>query len=283
MSIFISYSHANSDIVEKIAANLVAKNIHIWIDKWQLNFGDSLIQRIQEGITECSALLLVLSKDYLESEWCTKEQEAALLRELEEKKVIAIPILLEDCEIPIFLRGKYYADFRGDFNKAIHALQDSLLRRTDITLNRAQNLEFFIDWAVNEGFDNNQNYFFNVDSVSFSKKLEFSILCSIKTTGNKSMTELYKTAAIGKQGYYFFNEMLESLLSLDTKYTLREFLPDSNPIVKNFILQDPNLEYKFDVEVYIRRLGINNGFDQIFDYGSILRLIGDQRRLIMSH
>jgi hypothetical protein len=235
MSIFISYSHANSDIVEKIAANLVAKNIHIWIDKWQLAFGDSLIQRIQEGLTECSALLIVLSKDYLESEWCTKEQEAAILRELEEKKVIAIPILLEDCEIPIFLRGKYYADFRGDFDKAIHALQDSLLRRTDITLNRTQNFEFFIDWAVNEGLDNNQNYFFNVDSVSFSKKLEFSILCSIKTTGNKSMTELYKTAAIRKQGYLFFDEMLESLLSLDTKYTLREFLPDSNPIVKEQI------------------------------------------------
>ena len=51
MSVFISYSHSDSVIVEKIASYLVSKNIHIWIDKWQLNHGDSLITKIQDAIT----------------------------------------------------------------------------------------------------------------------------------------------------------------------------------------------------------------------------------------
>lgn len=281
MSIFISYSHSNSEIVEKIAAHLVAKNIHIWIDKWQLNFGDSLFGRIQEGITESSALLLMLSKDYLDSEWCTREQEAALLRELEEKKVIAIPVLLEDCNIPIFLRGKYYCDFRGDFNQAIQALQDSLLRTTDITLNRVENPEFFIDWGANQGFDSSKLYFFNIDSVSFSKKLDYSVFCSITITGNKLMTDLYKATVEKNQEYLFLDQMIKAILDLDAHSTLREFLPDANPVTRKITMRAPTLGYEFNLEAYIRRLGTNTGFDLIFDYGSIIRSIGEQREHIM--
>jgi len=73
VSVFISYSHEDSKIVEKIAKYLVKENLHVWIDKWQLNFGDSLIQKVQDAISEASVLLIMLSKKSVESEWCKKE------------------------------------------------------------------------------------------------------------------------------------------------------------------------------------------------------------------
>jgi hypothetical protein len=110
--IFISYSHADEAFVHKLAAHLVRHNANVWIDSWELNVGDSLIQRIQQAIQESSALLIVLSKASAESDWCKKELNAGLMRELDERRVLALPVLVENCGIPMFLRERMYADLR---------------------------------------------------------------------------------------------------------------------------------------------------------------------------
>ena len=88
MPIFISYSHENQDKVEKIAAHLVKDRANIWIDEWELNVGDSILNKIQEAIETSAALLIVLSKASVKSEWCKKELTAGLMRELSQKEVI---------------------------------------------------------------------------------------------------------------------------------------------------------------------------------------------------
>jgi hypothetical protein len=128
MPIFISYSHENKDFVENLARNLVIHNTHVWVDRWELNVGDSIIQRVQEAIQSASALLVVLSKASVASEWCKRELSAGLVRELEERKVIVLPLLLEDCDIPIFLKDKMYADFRTDFDTGLSDVLDAVAR-----------------------------------------------------------------------------------------------------------------------------------------------------------
>ncbi len=282
MSVFISYSHQDSEIVEKIASYLVSKNIHIWIDKWQLNHGDSLITKIQEAITESSVLLIMLSKKSVESEWCKKELTAGLLRELEEKRVVTIPVLLEDCSIPLFLRDKYYADFRNDFDQTIKGLQDSLLKYTDVTLNRVEDGKYLIDWAVENGLKD-ELFYFNIDSVSFSKDSEYSILSTLQVSGNEKVTELYKQAKARNAKHIVLDELIISLVEMDKQNNFRVLLPDNKPVRNYFGMQDSKLGYEFRTEVYTRRLGMNNGFDIIFDFGSILRLIGESREMILKH
>ena len=128
MAIFISYSHADATFAKKLAARLVKHNTHVWIDSWELNVGDSLIDRIQNAIQNASALLVILSKASVESEWCQKELNAALIRELEEKKVIVLPVLKENCNIQPFLREKKYADFRGTFDAGFNDLLSAVAK-----------------------------------------------------------------------------------------------------------------------------------------------------------
>jgi hypothetical protein len=106
MPIFISYSHEDKTFVDRLAMQLVAYKAKVWLDKWELHVGDSLIKRIQDAIAGASALLVVLSKASVKSEWCKKELSAGLVRELEEKRVVVLPVLKEDCEVPLFLRDK---------------------------------------------------------------------------------------------------------------------------------------------------------------------------------
>ena len=272
MSIFISYSHENSEIVERIAANLVQRDIYIWIDKWQLNYGDSLIKKIESAITDCSALLIMLSKASIESEWCKKELTAGLFRELDEKRVVTIPILLEECTIPLFLRDKYYADFRGDFNQAIKNLHDHLLRITDITLNRVQVDKYFIDWALDDGTKDGQ-FWLNIDSVSFTKDGEYSVMCNIEITGNETITDQYLSSVESSSKEQFIDETIERIQTLDLENELKILIEDNRAKRLYFKLGRNGVNIDYLIHIYIRRLGINNGFDLLFDFGSIIRAI----------
>jgi len=131
MPIFISYSHKNKDFVDQLAMQLVARNVNIWLDRWELNIGDSLIDKVQEAVDGASALLVILSKASTESEWCKKELSSGFLRELEEKRVVVMPVLLEDCDIPIFARGKLYADFRSNFDDGLHTIVEGIAKVTN--------------------------------------------------------------------------------------------------------------------------------------------------------
>ncbi|MCX6376920.1 MAG: toll/interleukin-1 receptor domain-containing protein [Armatimonadetes bacterium] len=69
---------------------------------------------IQAAVCECDYLAVVLSPAAVESAWVQTEWTTAFNRELEGRKVVVLPILYRDCDMPPFLKGKKYADFRRD-------------------------------------------------------------------------------------------------------------------------------------------------------------------------
>ena len=106
--VFISHSHQDKDFVDKLAGQLVMHIAYVWLDRWETKVGDSLLGKVQAGIKSASALLIILSKASVASEWCKKELHAGLMRELQEKRVVVLPLLLADCDIPVFLKEKKY-------------------------------------------------------------------------------------------------------------------------------------------------------------------------------
>jgi len=149
--IFISYNHNDKDFVTGLARNLVYARHNVWIDTWELNAGDSLLDRIQEAIGESDAILVVLSEHSINSAWCQRELNAGLMRELEERRVVLIPCIVGDCDIPLFLRDKLYVDFRSDKGQAFELLDRSLRRISNPAQSRIDRLDFHTDWSVDWG------------------------------------------------------------------------------------------------------------------------------------
>ena len=154
MPIFISYSHRDKGFVDRLAVQLVRYKVSVWLDRWELHVGDSLISRIQEAISGASALLVILSKASVASEWCRKELNSGLVRELEEKRVVVLPVLREDCEVPLFLREKMYADFRSDFDGGLKTILEAVARVTNEWQSRLDTPEWHTDWAIDWGEQN---------------------------------------------------------------------------------------------------------------------------------
>jgi tellurite resistance protein len=131
-SIFLSHSHADKPFVRKLAADLRRAGARAWVDEAEMQVGDSLIEKIREGIDEMEYVGAVLSPSSVASQWVQRELDVAMNQEIAGKRVKVLPILLQDCDMPGFLVGKLYADFRSQ--EAYAAALTQLLKRLGIEI-----------------------------------------------------------------------------------------------------------------------------------------------------
>lgn len=110
-SIFISYSSLDKDFVLKLVSDIKDEGHSVWLDDIEIQLGDSIIDRIRDGIDSMDYLGVVLSTNSLKSAWVKKEVDVSMNQEIENKRIKVIPILYEQCDPPWFLKGKAFADF----------------------------------------------------------------------------------------------------------------------------------------------------------------------------
>jgi hypothetical protein len=126
--IFLSHSHSDKVFVRQLKAALNKRGVEdVWVDEAEMLVGDSLIQKIEEGLKKTRYFGAVLSPRSVDSPWVKKELEAAMNKELKTGSVVVLPLLYQQCELPLFLEGKLYADFTlaSQFDESV----DKLLRR----------------------------------------------------------------------------------------------------------------------------------------------------------
>lgn len=93
-SIFISYSHKDSETVNKISKIIEqASNMRVWIDR-NLRGGENYFSVIANQIMECDYFVFIVSDNSISSDWCLRELEFAA----SERKII-IAVWLDNISI----------------------------------------------------------------------------------------------------------------------------------------------------------------------------------------
>ena len=274
--IFISYSHKDKDFVDKLALILVDKRIKVFIDRWELNLGDSITNKIQDAISEASFLMVVLSKNSMLSDWCKREITTALMLELEKKRVVLLPILLEDCQIPLFLKDKYYADFRQSFDSGLSTVLGALSKMNNDEAGRIGNLnepETFSDFAINWGV-RGVNFELNIDVVEYSinEDKPFTVLTNIVFTGNKQATERFIQQQSNENKELMKNTILMLCAESDFKKD-NAHLIDTIPFERTLKLIDSNSKIEFSGYVKVKKIGPSDGKNKLYYYGRIFEKI----------
>jgi hypothetical protein len=100
--VFVCHNREDKPTAERIATAILLAGHDAFFDKWDIEPGDSLIEKISEGLSDSSYLLVLLSSSSVKSNWVKRELEIALARQLKDKHIKVIPCLLEDCDIPVF-------------------------------------------------------------------------------------------------------------------------------------------------------------------------------------
>jgi hypothetical protein len=275
MAIFISYSHRDAEFVDKLAAHLIKEKAQVWLDRWELKVGDSILGRVQEALTEASALLVVLSNASVQSEWCKKELNFGLLKELEEKRVVVLPVLLEDCTIPPFLRDKKYADFRSSFEDGLEAVLIAIAAVTSETQGRDSGPEFTTDWGL-DWFEDHDRFCLQATIVQQGKEVPFSVLAEIRILANAAATARYRQYAAADLDWVGRQVILENVCVLGDRLFMVLDGPQKETLRRGLLDQRTGLQY--DVTIEARRLGDDSGYSTLMDAGEFLALIRDIQR-----
>lgn len=266
MPVFISYSHADKNFVDKLAAHLTLSKVHAWVDRWELHVGDSLITKIQQVIQEASALIVVLSHASVQSEWCQKELSVGLVRELEEKRVVVLPLLLEDCQIPMFLRDKLYADFRTNYDAGLRQVLEAVAKVTSDTLGRVEEPEWHTDWGMDWG-DTDGRCWLRLILVIQGEAQPYSVLVEVQMLCNDIATARYKQYV--EAGLEPFGRLLllEALRGEQRVADLEIVLTDNFPQSREFVAYDSKTHAQLNVTITCRRLGEDTGRDLLLHLG----------------
>jgi hypothetical protein len=110
-SVFLSHSSKDNAFARNLADRLTEAGVRVWLDEAEINVGDSLLAKISTAIEGADFIAVVLSHNSIQSSWVQSELKMAMSRELADKKVRVLPIVIEPCELPVFLQDKLYADF----------------------------------------------------------------------------------------------------------------------------------------------------------------------------
>lgn len=96
---FLSHSWADKDRVRPLAEQLLANGIDVWFDQWEMGPGDSLVQKINEGLQGCDAFLVAISEHSVQSKWVREELSSAVVRRIEDSTRL-IPITVDSTPVP---------------------------------------------------------------------------------------------------------------------------------------------------------------------------------------
>jgi hypothetical protein len=118
---FFSYSRVDAAFVLRLASDLRAGGIDVWIDQLDIHGGDRWDEAVERALQTSNTVLVVLSPESVASGNVLDEVAFAL-----EHHKRLVPIVHRGCEIPLRLRRFQYVDFTTSYDKGLTALRDAL-------------------------------------------------------------------------------------------------------------------------------------------------------------
>jgi len=116
--IFISYRRTqSSNVAIQLYEALEANNFDVFLDTHSVDKGEEFQEELWHRMTDCDVILMLNTKEFLNSEWCNKELEKAHL-----KRIGIVHLLWPECEFAKFAHLAHSMRLKNsDFDKPLFA------------------------------------------------------------------------------------------------------------------------------------------------------------------
>jgi len=114
---FLSHNSLDKEAVKDLGALLNARNIHVWIDTYDLSLGTRWQDGLEQGLRACRSVAVLIGP-HGAGPWQRDETQAALSLAVD-KQYPVFAVLLPgalDSQIPLFLRNRTWMDLRKGLN-----------------------------------------------------------------------------------------------------------------------------------------------------------------------
>lgn len=132
--VFLCHASEDKDtIVISLANALNSAQIDYWLDSAAIKLGDSLTEKVNEGLRTSEYFVLVLSKFFINKPWPERELNSILSINISNKKKPIIPILAGTNEEQQLIRNNYpllhdiyYFSWQNNPDKFIELLKERI-------------------------------------------------------------------------------------------------------------------------------------------------------------
>lgn len=121
MTTFVSYAREDYDVAQRLAADLRAAGLDVWIDQRNIRAGEKWDAAVEKALDQSPAMLMVLSPDAVESQAVMDEVSYAL----DEGKCV-VPVLHRACRIPMRMRRLHYVDLTQSYDDGVERVVEAL-------------------------------------------------------------------------------------------------------------------------------------------------------------
>lgn len=132
--VFLSHASEDKDrFVLDFACKLRQNGVDVWLDKWEMLPGDSLVDKIfEEGLKEATAVIVVVSKFSIEKKWVKEELNAAVVKRISTGSKL-IPIVLDNCAVPEALSSTLWEKILDPtaYDNSLHRVLAAIFGRSD--------------------------------------------------------------------------------------------------------------------------------------------------------
>jgi len=288
--IFISHNHVDKPIARHISKILLEAGHEVWLDEWEMKPGDSLISKISEGLDIASHLLVLLSKDSVKSKWVKRELEIALNNQITTEKMLVVPCLLEDCQIPTFLSPIVYADFRKDFQTGIEGILNSVSLVDYGPSGHIENddSDWHFDYSMDYDYRQSKfgGYWLSLVMISHPTIDEGHILFNLKIEAQETLknrldqiSQQFKNPAIPAIMFLF---MINDILELREECGEKDIsiMVDGPTVTKSALpIIDRSGRKLYQMEARVQFVGSNPDHPILYEYGGILHSIVEKELL----
>jgi|GEM_PF-641011 len=119
---FLSYSRANKDFAIRLAKELKSEGFHVWLDQLDIPLGARWDVEVEKALEESEIFMIIMTPASISSENVRDEIGYAI-----DNGKRFLPVLLENCTVPLRLRRFQYVDFSNkNFDEGVEAAKELL-------------------------------------------------------------------------------------------------------------------------------------------------------------
>lgn len=132
--VFLSHSSQDKKIVDKLFIELQKSQLHVWYDKYEIEPGDSITDKINEGLDKSDIGVICISNNFLKSKngWTKSELNYFVQRRMRDSHkafiILNIDVTLE--ELPPLIQDQRYIDYKD--KDSIRTLIDTLRKKLKV-------------------------------------------------------------------------------------------------------------------------------------------------------
>jgi len=124
--IFLSHASEDKPAVRRLCKRLRVDGFDPWLDEERLLPGQDWSLEIEKALRASDVILLCLSSVSVAKEGYVQREYKRAMKYQEEKPegaIFVIPVRLDECELPFFIRELQWVDYPADYDRLLLSLQ----------------------------------------------------------------------------------------------------------------------------------------------------------------